>query len=250
MIRLEKLTKKFGAATAIENLSLDLSEGLVHVFIGPSGCGKSTLLRLIAGVIAPTSGRVFVGNNDIALLRPQLMAQNIGYVIQEGGLFPHLTVRGNLSIGPRKALTDDVEQLDMRMNELLTTVQLSPDYLERYPSQLSGGQRQRIALMRALMHDPAFLLMDEPLGALDPLVRRDLQRRLKDIFKLLGKTVIFVTHDLQEAAMLGDKLYVMDAGQVIQSGTFEDLIQCPKNEFVRKFVMAQRPSEELLELWR
>ncbi len=239
-------------SAAVNNLSLKLEPGKTHVFIGPSGCGKSTLLRLIAGLEAPTSGTVKVKGQIPTHIPPKVYARNIGYVIQEGGLFPHLSVYENLSIGPfgtQLTRTEQSERINARIEELLQLVHLEKLFLKRFPHQLSGGQRQRVALARALMHDPGYLLLDEPLGALDPVVRSDLQQSLKEIFQSLKKTVVLVTHDLMEAATLGNTLYLMNKGSVVQSGTFKDIHLNPHDDFVRTFITAQKPSQEFLDLW-
>ncbi|GAC1632319.1 MAG: ATP-binding cassette domain-containing protein [Nevskia sp.] len=207
--------------------------------IGSSGSGKSTLLRLLLGLEWPDAGAVLV---DGAPLRPAnrlAVRRRIGTVIQDGGLFPHLSARDNLALLPRH-LGWTAQRIDDRAHELARLVQLSADLLQRFPAELSGGQRQRIAVMRALMTDPPALLLDEPLGALDPIVRHELQGELKALFALLGKTVVLVTHDLPEAAFLAPRLVLMQAGRVVQDGRIEDFIERPAGTFVQRFVAAQR----------
>ena len=218
----------------------------MNAVIGTSGSGKSTLLRLLLGLEWPDSGSITIDGSAMSREARLALRQRIGYVIQEGGLFPHMRVRDNLALLPRH-LRWSRERIDARARELLELMQLPTDALGRYPGELSGGQRQRVAVMRALMIDPPALLMDEPLGALDPLVRFELQQRLRDLFKLLAKTVIVVTHDLAEAAYLAPRLIMMQAGSVVQDGSASDFVQHPANEFVRRFVAAYRSSESALD---
>jgi osmoprotectant transport system ATP-binding protein len=227
-------------------LSLQFERGTVSAVIGTSGSGKSTLLRLLLGLEWPDSGSIMIDGAAISRERRLALRRRIGYVIQEGGLFPHLRVRDNLALLPRH-LRWTRERIDARARELLELMQLPIDALERYPGELSGGQRQRVAVMRALMIDPPALLMDEPLGALDPLVRFDLQQRLRELFQVLAKTVIVVTHDLAEAAYLAPRLIMMQAGSVVQEGSARDFVQHPANDFVRNFVTAYRSRERALD---
>ena len=202
MISVENVSKTYRGQTALAPTSLQFPQGKTTVLIGPSGCGKSTLLRLMVGLIAPDTGQV---NLDGGTLTPQNAEQqrhSIGYVIQDGGLFPHLTAERNVTLLARH-LGKPEPEINARVNTLANLVQMHRDSLGRYPANLSGGQRQRVGLMRALMLDPPLLLLDEPLGALDPITRSELQTQLKDIFSSLGKTVILVTHDMGEAAFLG-----------------------------------------------
>jgi osmoprotectant transport system ATP-binding protein len=226
-------------------LSLLFERGTVNAVIGTSGSGKSTLLRLLLGLEWPDSGSIAIDGEILSRAGRLALRRRIGYVIQEGGLFPHLRVRDNLALLPRH-LHWSHERIDTRARELLELMQLPVDALARYPGELSGGQRQRVAVMRALMTDPPALLMDEPLGALDPLVRFDLQQRLRELFKMLAKTVIVVTHDLAEAAYLAPRLIMMQGGHVVQDGSVGDFIHRPANDFVRRFVTAYRSSERAL----
>jgi osmoprotectant transport system ATP-binding protein len=218
----------------------------VNAVIGTSGSGKSTLLRLLLGLEWPDQGSITIDGEGLSRDRRLALRRRIGYVIQEGGLFPHLRVLDNLALLPRH-LRWPRDRIQTRARELLDLMQLPPDALARYPGELSGGQRQRVAVMRALMIDPPALLMDEPLGALDPLVRFDLQQRLRELFKVLAKTVIIVTHDLAEAAYLAPRLIMMQGGHVMQDGGVSDFIQRPANDFVRRFVAAYRSSERALD---
>jgi osmoprotectant transport system ATP-binding protein len=208
--------------------------------IGPSGCGKSTLLRLIIGLIAPDHGEIRLHELPVIPETHARVRMRIGYVIQEGGLFPHLTAAENASLKARD-LGWSPTRIGERLHELAGLTRFSSDLFERYPAQLSGGQRQRIGLMRALMLDPEVLLMDEPLGALDPIIRSRLQTELKQIFQRLNKTVVLVTHDMAEAAYLGDQIALMNEGGVIQHGTLKELLERPAHPFVEEFIRAQRP---------
>ncbi len=239
MIAVENVSKVYGARTALAPTSLPFAPGKTTVLIGPSGCGKSTLLRLIVGLIAPTSGRVIVNDQELTPANAEQMRHGIGYVIQDGGLFPHLTAERNVSLLARFLGRPDGE-VEKRVGELAQLVQLPDGALSRYPGALSGGQRQRLGLMRALMLDPPLLLLDEPLGALDPITRSELQTQLKDIFARLNKTVILVTHDMGEAAYFGDSIALMRDGKIIQNGSLDDLLQRPAEPYVTDFIRAQR----------
>ncbi len=218
---------------------LEIAPRTTLALIGPSGCGKSTLLRLVVGLLIPDRGRIRIGGVAMEPSTRRGLQLKIGYVIQEGGLFPHLTAGENIGL-----VAHDVgwtkERVAARLGELLELTQIDRAFLGRYPTQLSGGQRQRIALMRALMLDPDVLLLDEPLTALDPMIRSDLQRDLKRVFERLRKTVLFVTHDMAEAAFIGHELAIMRAGRVLQRGSMGDLIQHPADSFVTEFIRAQR----------
>ncbi|HEX4025658.1 MAG TPA: ATP-binding cassette domain-containing protein [Steroidobacteraceae bacterium] len=239
MFRLEHVSKRYGPFTALDDLSVTFCSGTVSAIIGSSGSGKSTLLRLLLGLTWPDAGQVLIDERALARTDRLAVRRRIGYVIQEGGLFPHLTVRGNLALLPRH-LRWPRARVEARARELCELMQLPGSLLERYPAELSGGQRQRVAVMRALMTDPPALLLDEPLGALDPLVRFELQESLQQLFRGLGKTVLLVTHDLPEAAYLATRLVLMRAGRIIQDGDAADLYERPADEFVRRFVAAQR----------
>jgi osmoprotectant transport system ATP-binding protein len=239
MLRLEGVTKRFGPQAGLEPTTLDFPAGATTAVIGPSGCGKSTLLRLLIGLVVPDAGRVLV---EGAVLEPgsaQRLRRRMGYVIQEGGLFPHLTAGENVSLLARQ-LGRAAGEIAARMAELAELVQLERALLARHPLELSGGERQRVGLMRALMLDPSILLLDEPLGALDPVTRGELQEQLKRIFARLGKTVVLVTHDLGEAAYLGEEIVLMRAGRVLQRGPFAELLARPAEPFVAEFIRVQR----------
>jgi len=239
MIYLSRVTKSYDDTIAVQDVSLTLPPGKTSVLIGPSGCGKSTLLRLVMGLIAPDAGTVQVRDRAVGPRAPREIRHQMGYVIQDGGLFPHLTGRGNVSLLAKHLGWDDTRITD-RVQELADLVQLPEERLEQFPTELSGGQRQRVSLMRALMLDPDVLLLDEPLGALDPMIRADLQDDLRDIFQQLDKTVVFVTHDLSEAAFIGDQIVLLRSGEVVQTGPMRDLLDTPANAFVEAFVQAQR----------
>ena len=241
MIALEDVSKRYANRVALRPLSLELARARTTALIGPSGCGKSTLLRMIVGLVHPDTGRVLIGGRCLTDDNVDAVRHEIGYVIQEGGLFPHLTGEQNVTLLARELGLDAAARRD-RVRELAELVRMPLETLARYPQQLSGGQRQRVSLMRALMLDPPVLLLDEPLGALDPVTRFDLQDQLKSIFEILGKTVVIVTHDLAEAAHLGDEILVMNDGSVIQRGTFDELLERPADPIVTTFVRAQRMS--------
>jgi osmoprotectant transport system ATP-binding protein len=236
---LQGVTRAFASVHAVDDVSLAFPRGRTSILIGSSGSGKSTVLRLLVGLEWPNAGQVLCDGEP--LQRGALLAvrRRVGYVIQEGGLFPHLTVLGNLSLLPRH-LGWDKTRIRERTLELADLSHLHADLLTRFPAELSGGQRQRVALMRALMLDPPTLLLDEPLGALDPLVRHNLQDDLREIFERLGKTVIMVTHDMAEAAFFGTRLILMRRGCVLQDGSLEDFRNAPADDFVREFLAAHR----------
>jgi osmoprotectant transport system ATP-binding protein len=246
MIELADVTRSYGGVTVLHATDLIIPTGQTTVLIGPSGCGKSTLLRLMAGLLAPDTGIVSFKGVPVTTASARALRQQIGFVVQDGGLFPHLTARGNVTLMARH-LRRDASWTQTRLDELLELTRFPADRLDHYPVQLSGGQRQRVSLMRALLLDPAVLLLDEPLGALDPIIRSDLQTDLRHIFQALHKTVVLVTHDLGEAGFLGDHLVLMRAGKIVQQGSLADLIQHPADDFVTRFINAQRPPRGLQE---
>ena len=239
LVQLLGVSKSFGGTTALHATDLDFQPGLTTALIGPSGCGKSTLLRLIIALLSPDRGRVLFDKKEVTEASAQAVRRRVGYVIQEGGLFPHLTARANVLLMSRH-LGRPAAETEQRLEELCALSQFPRNALERYPGELSGGQRQRVSLMRALMLAPEVLLLDEPLGALDPLVRSALQRDLKEIFARLKQTAILVTHDMGEAAYLADEIVLMNEGRIVQRGSAADLRDHPANEFVSEFISAQR----------
>lgn len=245
MLSLRQVSKRFGAVRALEPTSLECADGRTTVLIGPSGCGKSTLLKLMNGLLQPDAGEVWHDGERLGPDNMLALRQRTGYVIQEGGLFPHLTARANVELLARH-LGWGASRRRERVAELAELVRLPLDSIERYPAELSGGQRQRVGLMRALMLDPPVLLLDEPLGALDPMVRSELGDDLRSIVRAASKTVVMVTHDMGEAVFFADQVVLLRAGRIVQAGTPRELVQSPCEEFVERFVRAQRsPLEEL-----
>jgi len=239
LARLVDVSKRYADAAALHPTNLSIEHGKTTVLIGPSGCGKSTLLRLIIRLIQPDSGSIMFEGEPITPDNIDMLRRRIGYVIQEGGLFPHLTARANVVLMARHVGRSQ-EEMQPRLQELCDLTRFSENLLSRYPVELSGGERQRVSLMRALMLSPELLLLDEPLGALDPLVRASLQKDLKEIFARLQETVVFVTHDLAEAIYFGDEIVLMNEGRVIQKGAVTDLRDNPADPFVSEFINAQR----------
>jgi osmoprotectant transport system ATP-binding protein len=233
-IRLREVTKTFGGTSspAVGDLSLDIDEGSIVALIGPSGCGKTTTLRMINRLIEPTSGTIEIDGVDVMSRSPQELRRGIGYVIQQVGLFPHRTIRSNIATVP-DLLGWDKRRIAERVEELTTLVGLDHELLDRYPDELSGGQQQRVGVARALAADPPVLLMDEPFGAVDPIVRTRLQDELLALQGTVRKTIVLVTHDLDEALRLADRIALMNIGGVIeQLATPDELMRSPANEFV------------------
>ena len=239
MFALKSVSKSFGPVQVLKPTTVEFRAGESTVLIGPSGCGKSTLLRLLVGLIDADGGTIQFEGTPITKSNIMPMRQRMGYVIQDGGLFPHLTARQNVSL-LASYLGWEQKRMDQRVEELADLTRLPRLALDRYPAQMSGGQRQRVGIMRALMMDPSVLLLDEPMGALDPLVRFDLQEDLRKIFRTLAKTAIMVTHDMGEAAFFGDRVMMFGEGEIVQEGRLEDLIRHPSNEYVSRFINAQR----------
>lgn len=243
MIKLDNVSKTYGSTTALDSINLAIQPHRTTVLLGPSGCGKSTLIRLVIGLIKPDEGSIYVEGELLTLSNIFTLRQRMGYVIQDGGLFPHLTAGENVSL-MGKQIGWNRDRLQKRIVELCGLTKFPVDALDRYPAQISGGQRQRVSLMRALMLDPDILLLDEPLGALDPLIRFELQTDLKEIFQTLGKTVLMVTHDIGEAGFFEDTIVLLRDGCIIQQGTLSDLVKKPADPFVTLFINAQRRSLE------
>ncbi|HEV8117658.1 MAG TPA: ATP-binding cassette domain-containing protein [Thermoanaerobaculia bacterium] len=235
-IAFQDVSKSFGGRRVLDGLSLEVADGETVALIGPSGCGKTTALKLVNRLVDPDSGRVIVEGREVSSEDPIALRRRLGYVIQEGGLFPHWDVRGNVEVVPR-LLGWDEEKRRARTREVLAMVNLpAEEFAQRRPRQLSGGQRQRVGVARALAADPPVVLMDEPFGALDPIARRALQREFLDWKKRLKKAVLLVTHDMREAFLLADRIAVMDRGRIRQAGTKAELLERPADEFVREFV--------------
>jgi len=245
MFALIDVSKSYGTTQALQPTDLDIAPGRTTVLIGPSGCGKSTLLRLMIGLIRPDAGRVLFDGTELTPENVRDMRQRMGYMIQDGGLFPHLTTRENVELMARYLGWDENRRKE-RLQEMVELTQLWPEVLDRYPIELSGGQQQRVSLMRALMLDPDVLLLDEPLGALDPVIRYEMQQELREIFRRLEKTVVMVTHDMGEAGFFGDVIVLLRDGAILQKGDLEDLVQRPADPFIRTFIKAQRSPLESL----
>ena len=239
LVELSGVGKTYGSVVALHPADIRFARRKTTVLIGPSGCGKSTLLRLIIRLLEPDAGTIRFDGHAVTPANIPELRRRVGYVIQDGGLFPHLTGRKNVLL-MASHLDWPRDKMDDRLAELCALTRFPEAALDRYPLELSGGQRQRISLMRALMLSPELLLLDEPLGALDPLVRAALQKDLKEIFLRLGQTAILVTHDLAEAAYLGDEIVLMNEGRIVQRGTLDDLRDHPSENFVRDFINAQR----------
>jgi osmoprotectant transport system ATP-binding protein len=241
MLELINVSKTFGQTRVLDPTDLVIEAGRATVLIGPSGCGKSTLLRLMIGLLETDTGSVRFEDTELTRANAMMLRRRMGYVLQDGGLFPHLSARENVSLMAEYLGQDTKQQIEDRVLELAELTRFPVDALDRYPTQLSGGQRQRVGIMRALMLDPHVILLDEPMGALDPLIRFDLQEDLRRIFKTLGKTVVMVTHDMAEAGFFGDEVVLLGEGRIVQRGTMEEMIDSPADPFVKRFVNAQRP---------
>jgi osmoprotectant transport system ATP-binding protein len=245
MILLQNVSKNYNSIKAVDDISFEVKEGETLVLLGTSGCGKTTTLRMINRLIEPSSGSIFLNNKDILKQPAESLRRGIGYVLQHHGLFPHYTVAENIAIVPN-LMKWDKQKIENRTNELLDKFQLpSNKYQSLYPDQLSGGQQQRVGLARALAAEPDVLLMDEPFGALDTVTRTTIRKEFKELDELKRKTIVMVTHDVQEAFELGDRICLMDKGRIVQIGTPAELLFTPVNDFVRSFLQQQRLQLEL-----
>jgi len=239
MIELRNVTKSYGNHEAIRNLSISFPQNEISVLVGPSGCGKTTTLEMINGLVKPDAGEIMIDGKNLTEINLITMRRQIGYVIQEVGLFPHYDIFDNIALVPRLQKWNE-ERVNSRVHELMELVDLPSDQLQKFPLQLSGGQQQRVGVARALAADPQYLLMDEPFGALDPINRSRLQEEFLRIQKQLRKTVVFVTHDMDEALKLGGHIAIMKDGHLLQFDRPIKLMRDPKNEFVREFIGARR----------
>jgi osmoprotectant transport system ATP-binding protein len=246
MIEFDGIEKSYAGQRVLGPLSLTIPQGALCVLVGPSGCGKSTTLKMINALIVPDGGSVRVNGTAVQTRAPEELRRGIGYVIQSGGLFPHWRVRDNIAAVPRLLRWDEA-RVAHRVNEVADIAAIDPALLDRYPHQLSGGQQQRIGVARALAADPEMILMDEPFGALDPVTRAALQRELARLHSNTGKTIVLVTHDMDEALALGTMIVVMQAGEIAQSGTPAEILSHPSNDFVRDFVGGADATMKLLE---
>lgn len=252
MLKIEHLSKVYrGGKKAVDDMNIEIEKGEFVVFIGTSGSGKTTALRMINRMIEPTSGVISLDDQNLMKKNPVALRRSIGYVIQQIGLMPHMTIRENITLVP-KLLKWSKEKKDDKASQLIDLVDLPHNYLDMYPSQLSGGQQQRIGVLRALAADQDIILMDEPFGALDPITRDTLQDLMKDLQQRLGKTVVFVTHDMDEAIKLADRICIMHNGQVVQYDTPDNILANPANDFVREFIGSHRliqtkPSAKLVD---
>jgi osmoprotectant transport system ATP-binding protein len=247
LIEVRELTRRFGATLAVDRLSFDVARGELLVLLGRSGCGKTTTLKMVNRLVEPSAGRVRIGGEETTRVPGHLLRRRIGYCFQQVGLFPHLTVAENVGVTPT-LLGWDAARIRRRVDELLELVELDPaSFRQRRPASLSGGQAQRVGLARALAGEPGVLLLDEPFGALDPLTRDRLQRRLQAIRAQLDLTVLFVTHDMVEAVLLGDRIAVLEAGALVQLDTPRALLRSPANEVVAELMATPRRHAEVVD---
>lgn len=236
MLKFDSVTKVYNEEQkAVENFTLEIEEGEFIVIIGPSGCGKTTLLKMINRLIEPTNGNIYIKDENILDEDLVELRRSIGYVIQQIGLFPHMSIQENISLVP-KLLKWPVNKQRDRAEELLRLVNMDLKFMDRYPHEMSGGQQQRIGVLRALASDPSLILMDEPFGALDPVTREHLQQEFKNLQQSIGKTIVFVTHDIDEALKLADRIVIMNSGKVVQVGTPNEILRNPADEFVKEFI--------------
>ncbi len=245
MVKLQNLTKTYNDTIVVDNLTLEIEKGQFVVLIGPSGCGKTTTLKMINRLIEPSAGSIFIDGEEVSRINPVLLRRKIGYVIQQIGLFPNMTIAQNIEVVPR-LLKWPAEKRRKRTRELLKLVDMDPEvYMNRYPNELSGGQQQRIGVLRALAVEPPLILMDEPFGALDPITKEALQDELKKLQKRLHKTIVFVTHDMDEALKLADLVVLMKNGRIVQADPPEKLLSNPESDFVAEFIGKHRLKSNL-----
>ena len=245
MITFHDVTFSYNQKALLKDFNLTIDRFKTTVLIGSSGCGKSTILRLINGILAPQTGTIKINEKYLDQGNIRNIRLQMGYLIQDGGLFPNMTCFQNITL-MAKRLKQSMQEISKRVNELVELTHFDIELLNRYPSEISGGQRQRVSLMRALFLDPDILLLDEPFAALDPLIRNELHKSIKAIFNQLNKTVVIVTHDLNEAAYFSDKVVLLNEGTIIQSDTIENLIKNPTSDFVSMFISAQKSHIENL----
>ena len=241
MIHYENITKSYlEGINAVADFTLSIAEGELLAIIGPSGCGKTTVLKMLNRLVEPTSGRILLNGKDIRTLDPIALRRSMGYVIQQVGLFPHMNILDNIAVVP-DILGWPAEKQRTRALELLALIDMNPaEFAHRYPYQLSGGQQQRVGVLRALAADPAVILMDEPFGAVDPLTRAKLQQELKALHTRLKKTILLVTHDIDEAFQLADRVLIMQGGRIVQLGKPAELLEHPATSFVREYIGTHR----------
>ena len=239
VISLKNITAAYGNKDVLMHFNLEIARGEFVMLIGTSGCGKTTALKLMNGLLRPMEGSVVVNGNDLSRTDLTALRRNLGYVVQETGLFPHLTIEKNISYVADLSRKKDSKAIQNRVTQLLQLVELPEEIRRRYPDELSGGQKQRVGIARALMNSPEILLMDEPFGAVDEITRRRLQEEIGKIHRQQGETIVFVTHDIDEALRLGTRIVVMDAGRIIQDGTPEEIREHPATDFVKK-LMSER----------
>ncbi|MFR1866949.1 ATP-binding cassette domain-containing protein [Eisenbergiella massiliensis] len=239
VISLKNITAAYGNKDVLMHFNLEIARGEFVMLIGTSGCGKTTALKLMNGLLRPKEGSVVVNGNDLSRTDLTALRRNLGYVVHETGLFPHLTIEKNISYVADLSRKKDSKAIQNRVTQLLQLVELPEEIRRRYPDELSGGQKQRVGIARALMNSPEILLMDEPFGAVDEITRRRLQEEIGKIHRQQGETIVFVTHDIDEALRLGTRIVVMDAGRIIQDGTPEEIREHPATDFVKK-LMSER----------
>jgi len=239
MIEVKGISKKYGETIAVNNISFEVKAHENLILLGTSGCGKTTTLKMLNRLIEPDNGQIFINGEDVIKQNPEKLRRGVGYVMQNTGLFPHYTIEENISVVP-KLLGWKKSETANRINELIEKLHLPQDSLKLFPNQLSGGQQQRVGLARALVANPSVLLMDEPFGALDNVTRNSIRKEFKDLEELKRKTIVMVTHDVQEAFELGDRICLMDKGEIMQIGTPKELLFNPANNFSAKFLEGEK----------